>query len=91
MRTRISTTVDADRLEAARKRLDVVDSQLFDRALSALLDQLDAAVEMEALDRWPYEFDADLAWNAPAVPSLPYDGDVPADVVELARRRAARR
>lgn len=48
--------------------------------------------ERAALDLAPYDLDPDLAMPEPvALDDLAYDGEVPADVVELARlRRAAR-
>ena len=89
-RVRISTTVDAERLERARALLAMSDSRLLDRALAALLDQFEAARELAALDRQPYDEDADLTWRTAPPPPLPYDGDVPDDVLALAeaRRRA---
>ncbi len=91
-RTRISTTVDARRLDDVRRRLGVPDSEIVDRALAVLVEQLDALHEQVALEEQPYEADPDLAWDAPPGPDLPYDGQVPAEVLELAaaRRRAAR-
>jgi hypothetical protein len=91
-RTRISTTVDEQRLAEARRRLSVSDSQLVDRALDALLHQLETERERAALTESPYEADPALAWRAPAGPDLPYDGDIPAEVQALAtqRRRQAR-
>lgn len=86
-RMRISTTVDAQRLAAARRLLPGTDSRLLDRALAALVEQLEAERELAALTNHPYEDDPDLAWPAPPGPDLPYDGDVPADVMRLAQRR----
>ena len=86
-RVRISTTVDGDRLRRCRELLEVPDSQLVDAALRALYDSLVARAEIEALESMPYEDDPDLAWEAPLGPDLPYDGEVPDDVLELARRR----
>ena len=63
------------------------DGQLVDRALAALIDEVEARQEEAALDEHPYEDDPDLRWEAPPGPSLPYDGDVPEEVLELARRR----
>ena len=87
MRVRISTTVDGARLAAARSKLQTSDSEIVDRALAALLDQLDAAQERAVLEAMPYDEDPDLAWTAPSGPSLPYDGDVPAEVERLAASR----
>lgn len=88
-RTRISTTVDRDRLDEARRRLGTSDSELIDEALAVLLRELDAEDELAALDRSPYEADPDLQWHAPPGPPLPYDGDVPPEVEALARERRA--
>lgn len=86
-RVRISTTVDEQRLEELRRRLALKDSELLDRALLALLEQIETEVELTALEQHPYEDDPDLAWEAPPGPDLPYDGGIPRDVVELAARR----
>lgn len=68
-------------------------STVVDRALVALANQLERERELAAIERFPYEGDEDLAWSVPPGPDLPYDGDVPEDVVRLAesRRRAPRR
>ena len=86
-RVRISTTVDAQSLAAARRLLPGPDSRLLDRALASLVEQLEAGREVAALANHPYEDDPDLAWQAPSGPDLPFDGDVPSDVMRLARRR----
>lgn len=86
-RVRISTTVDEGRLARARTLAGVNDGQLVDRALAALLEQLETERELAALDQHPYDDDPDLRWDVPPGPPLPYDGEVPADVLELARRR----
>lgn len=67
------------------------DSQVVDRALTALLNELEEQAELTALDGQPYEEDPELTWQAPPGPDLPYDGDVPADVIELAEQHRARR
>jgi hypothetical protein len=91
-RVRISTTVDGDQLERARALLSAPDSKLIDRALSALVDQLEVERELRALAAHPYEDDPDLSWEVPLGPNLVYDGDVPAEVMRLAAaRRKARR
>lgn len=93
-RVRLSTTVDGERLETCRRLIGTSDSKLIDRALTALLEQIEREKEEEALDVYPYEDDPDLSWEAPQGPDLPYEGTVPADVLRLAairrRRRAAR-
>lgn len=89
-RTRISTTVDTDRLTQARQVLGVADSELVDRALAALLRELLGHQERQALARAPYEDDPELSWQAPVGPDLPYDGAVPAEVRRLAAERRAR-
>lgn len=86
-RVRISTTVDAERLEQARNLVDAPDSELMDRALIALLDRILAHREGEALRNMPYEEDPDVAWEAPSGPPLPYDGDIPSEIRDLARER----
>lgn len=89
-RARISTTVDAQRLADARRLLGTTDSELMDRALAALIENVEAQRELAALTRHPYEDDPDLVWHAPPGPDLPYDGDIPADVLRLARERRGR-
>jgi hypothetical protein len=66
------------------------DSEIIDRALLALIDRLETERELKALAELPYEDDQELAWQAPLGPDLPYDGDIPADVLDLVadRRRA---
>ncbi len=93
-RTRISTTVDTAQLERARSMGGCRDSELLDRALVALVDQEERRREMIAFAEHPYESDADLDLPTPDIDwdaELPYDGDVPAAVVERARRRRAAR
>ncbi len=90
-RVRISTTVDARALAECRRLLDVPDSRLIDRALEALRAQVEAERELAALEAEPYEEDPALSWSAPPGPDLPYDGEVPRDVVRLAARRRRRR
>lgn len=88
-RVRVSTTVDGDRLERARALFGGPDSALLDRALALLVRRLDAERERAALGEAPYEDDDDLSWQAPPGPDLPYAGEVPADVLALARERRA--
>lgn len=88
-RTRVSTTVDDERLARARELFDGPDSELLDRALELLVRRLDAERERAAIAAAPYEDDEDLAWQAPPGPDLPYDGDVPEDVRRLASERRA--
>lgn len=68
-RVRISTTVDGQTLAACRQLLGQSDSKLVDRALVALLHDLEARHELAALDAQPYEEDPDLAWEAAPAPS----------------------
>lgn len=89
-RARISTTLDAQRLARARELSGLSDSKLLDRALAALLEDLEEEREVAALACHPYDEDPELSWEVPAAP-LPYDGDVPDEVVEFARRRRAER
>lgn len=88
-RVRISTTVDEARLAKSRRLLGAPDSQLMDRALQALIDELEGAAEVRALEAAPYEDDPELAWEVSEGPPLPYDGEVPKEV--LAKARARRR
>ena len=74
-------------LAAARRLASRPDSELLDRALAVLIEQLEAQRELTALADHPYEADPDLAWQAPPGPDLPYDGAVPAEVLKLAQRR----
>lgn len=91
-RTRISATVDEERLRTAAALTGTTGSALLDRALAALIAAVEATREAEALERRPYEQDPDLAWQAPRGPDLPYDGEVPEDVISLAEtRRRSRR
>lgn len=46
--------------------------------------------ERAALVARPYEDDPDLAWQAPGSPGLPYEGEVPAEVLALAAARRRR-
>jgi len=62
-----------------------------DRALLALIEDLEEDRELTALAALPYEDDPDLAWEAPPGPDLPYDGEVPEDVVQLALQRRRQR
>ncbi len=89
-RVRISTTVDGGRLARTREMSGLSDSQLLDRALAALLDQLEYEREVAVLERHPYDEDPHLSWESPATP-LPYDGEIPDAVVQLAQRRRAQR
>ncbi len=90
-RARISTTVDATSLGRARQLLPGADSRLLDRALLALIEDLEEDRELAALAALPYEDDPDLAWEAPPGPDLPYDGEVPEDVIQLALQRRRQR
>jgi hypothetical protein len=90
-RTRISTTVDATQLARCRALLDAPDSQLLDRAIHALVEQLTAEHELRALEAQPYEDDPELAFEPQTGPALPYEGQVPEDVQALAAARRGRR
>ncbi len=89
-RERISTSVDGERLARARS-LDLGrDSELFDAALAALIDREEQRREIAALERSPYDADANLRPGDPQIDwdrDLPYDGGVPTDIIDLARRR----
>jgi hypothetical protein len=94
MRTRLSTTVNTDWLTAARARTGLSDSALIDKALVALLDQAEREAEDRAFGpEQPLgevtDGDVSFGWPADAPPLDTYDGEVPADVLELfAERRA---
>jgi hypothetical protein len=66
------------------------DSRVIDRALKALIEQVEAEQELAVLEALPYDEDPDLSWQAPPGPDLPYDGDIPEEVLQLARERRAR-
>jgi hypothetical protein len=89
MRVRISTTVDEARLEQARVRSGQRDSEMFDAALAALLDQIDRETEFRALSVLPYE--SSEFGSVAGVPAEPYDGPVPRRVQQLAVRRRVER
>ena len=89
-RTRISTTVDDQLLQRARRMAAAAnDAELIDRALESLTRTIGRERELSILDALPYDNDPQLA--LPEAQELPdgvrYDGDVPADVVALARSR----
>lgn len=89
-RTRISTTVDTEQLQRARGVVGGRDSELFDQALAVLVEQDEVRRDHEALADAPYDEDDELQLGAPEIDwdaELPYDGAVPDEVVELARRR----
>lgn len=95
-RVRISTTVDGEQLSTARELLGLRDSDLFDRALAAVVREVTINRELAALDRYPYAADPELAM--PELPpigltdhDLPYDAAVPAAVLAIARKRRAQR
>lgn len=86
-RTRISTTVDAIRLSKCRQLIDASDSELIDRALAALITQIEGDREIAALTAQPYEDDPELAWQVEDGPPMPYDGKVPKEVLDKAKAR----
>jgi hypothetical protein len=90
-RVRVSTTVDAEQLATVRQLMNATDSQILDQALAALLERLEGERELAALSAAPYEDDPDLAWTGVTGPDLPYDGQVPAEVLRLATQRRRRR
>ena len=81
--------MDAERLERCRRLLGETDSVLVDRALKALIDELQSVEEIRALERAPYEEDPELAWDV-SEPPLPYEGKIPPEVVAKAKRRRRR-
>lgn len=90
-RVRISTTVDAQQWAAAQRLVNASNSEIVDRAVALLIEQLEGQRERDVLAALPYEDDADLAWEAPPGPDLPYGGEVPAEVLRLAEQRRTRR
>lgn len=89
-RTRVSTTVDAERLKRARQIVGGRDSELLDQALAWLIERDDRRREIEALEASPYHLDDELEIGAPEIDwdsDLPYEGSVPVDVAQLARKR----
>jgi hypothetical protein len=92
-RVRISTTVDSGKLEAARRLFGGADSGMMDRALGALIAELERDAEIKALERYPYVSDSDLSWAHAGSdgPALPYDGEIPAKVLAKARARRRKR
>lgn len=90
-RVRISTTVDEAKLAKSRRLFDAPDSRLMDRALQALIHELEGAAEIRALEAAPYESDPELAWEVSEGPLLPYDGEVPKEVLAKAKARRRRR
>lgn len=78
-------------MDRARRLFRGSDSRLLDQALLALIQELDGQRELAALAAKPYEDDPDLAWQAPPGPDLPYEHEVPREIIELARRRRRQR
>lgn len=76
-------------MTVARSLVTGPDSQVIDRALGALIDAVEEERELLALRQHPYEQDPDLSWDAPPALPLPYDAQVPADVLALAHERRA--
>ena len=92
-RVRISTTVDGERLRSTRALSGRPDSELFDRAPRLFIETDEAERERAALRALPYDEDPTRQpsiLGAAAFVALPYDGDVPADVLRLAAERRAR-
>ena len=92
-RARISTTVDADVLTAARRRFGGRDADLFDTILAGWLRDQEAEAERRAIAAAPYDSDPDLesATADSATPDLAYDSGPPPSVVRLAVARRAGR
>lgn len=61
---------------------------MVDLALDALIERIESEREADALMRLPYHDDPELALPSPGPGvDLPYDGDVPTEILELVRRR----
>ena len=89
-RVRISTTVDATSLAHARRLTGRTDAQMIDAALRALIVELEAERDLAALERWPYAADEELKMPdslADEPDALLYNGEVPAEVLRLAKQR----
>lgn len=89
-RVRVSTTVDSEKLKQAEALVGAPRSALFDAALAALIEKRLDAQEIAALSANPYQRDSELFlpkseidWDV----ELPYDGEIPPNVVALAKRR----
>ena len=89
-RVRISTTVDAGQLARARRLVNGGDSVVIDHALQALIAEHEARAERQSMEDHPYESDPELAWEVSDGPPLPYDGQVPPEVLKLAKARRRR-
>jgi hypothetical protein len=77
-------------LSKCRQLIDAPDSELIDRALAALIAEVEADREIAALTAQPYESDPDLAWQVEDGPPLPYSGAIPKEVLDKARARRKR-
>lgn len=73
-----------------RRLLGAPDSRILDRALKALIDEVEEVQELAALAAQPYEDDPDVSWAPVPGADLPYDGDVPAEVLRMAAQRRRR-
>jgi hypothetical protein len=93
-RKRISTTVDGAVLDHARELSGVRDAEMFDAAMSALIEKIQGERDLAALSDWPYVDDPELAMPpAPTdvLDALPYSGAVPPELVKLAKQRRLHR
>lgn len=63
---------------------------MIDRGLAMLLRELLGERDRAILEEFPYEDDPELQWHPPSGPILPYDGEVPEFVKQLAAERRAR-
>lgn len=82
--------MDAQQLATVRRLLGAPDSRILDRALKALIDEVEEVQELAALAAQPYEDDPDVSWAPVPGADLPYDGDVPAEVLRMAAQRRRR-
>ncbi len=71
--------------------LQTSDSKLVDRALAALVEEMEERQELHALEAQPYKMTRTWLGSLSRVRICPYDGDVPAEVARLAARRRSRR
>lgn len=81
-------------IERARSLVGGRDSELLDLALKELMEREEQRREILAIAADPYSADPELDLPPARVDwdrDMPYDGEVPAEVVELARRRRSAR
>lgn len=53
----------------------------------ASVDRASLQQERATLQSHAYDADPELSWTVPTAPDLPYEGDIPAEVIALAEAR----